>query len=126
VRRVVSRRIDHRIQIASILSSTARAKRRLLSSAPTQLGLRSGGGSVCPSSMGFSIDGCSVCVVADQDHVPIITLVNKLDREGRDPFDLLDEIEQSVALDVTPFSWPLVLRARQTATSRCPSPFPSI
>jgi hypothetical protein len=36
-------------------------------------------------------------LVADQDHVPIITLVNKLHREGRDPFDLLDEIQQSVA-----------------------------
>jgi peptide chain release factor 3 len=37
--------------------------------------------------------------------VPIITFVNKLDREARDPFDLLDEIEQSLALDVTPASW---------------------
>src|SRR6516162_3169048 len=39
--------------------------------------------------------------------VPIITFVNKLDREGRDPFDLLDEIEQTLALDVTPASWPI-------------------
>jgi peptide chain release factor 3 len=39
--------------------------------------------------------------------VPIITFVNKLDREARDPFDLLDEIEQSLALDVTPASWPI-------------------
>src|SRR6202008_1472227 len=39
--------------------------------------------------------------------VPIITFVNKLDREGRDPFDLLDEIEQALALDVTPASWPI-------------------
>jgi peptide chain release factor 3 len=39
--------------------------------------------------------------------VPIITFVNKLDREGRDPFDLLDEIEQSLALDVTPASRPI-------------------
>ena len=39
--------------------------------------------------------------------MPIITFVNKLDREGRDPFDLLDEIEQSLALDVTPASWPI-------------------
>jgi peptide chain release factor 3 len=45
-----------------------------------------------------------VCRLRD---VPIITFVNKLDREGRDPFDLLDEIEQSVALDVTPSSWPI-------------------
>jgi peptide chain release factor 3 len=34
--------------------------------------------------------------------VPIITFVNKLDRDGRDPFDLLDEIEQSLALDAAP------------------------
>jgi peptide subunit release factor RF-3 len=30
-----------------------------------------------------------------------VTFVNKLDREGRDPFDLLDEIEQSLALEVS-------------------------
>ena len=40
-------------------------------------------------------------------NVPIITFVNKLDRESRDPFDLLDEIEQTLALDVTPASWPI-------------------
>ena len=45
-----------------------------------------------------------VCRLRD---VPIITFVNKLDREGRDPFDLLDEIERTLALDVTPASWPI-------------------
>src|SRR5438552_8494956 len=40
-------------------------------------------------------------------NVPIITFVNKLDRESRDPFDLIDEIEQALALDVTPASWPI-------------------
>jgi peptide chain release factor 3 len=40
-------------------------------------------------------------------NVPIITFVNKLDREGRDAFDLMDEIEQTLALDVTPASWPI-------------------
>ncbi len=45
-----------------------------------------------------------VCRLRD---VPIITFVNKLDREGRDPFDLLDEVEQTLALDVTPASWPI-------------------
>ncbi len=39
--------------------------------------------------------------------VPIITFINKLDREGRDPFALLDEIEQDLALDVTPATWPI-------------------
>src|SRR3984893_13127548 len=45
-----------------------------------------------------------VCRLRD---VPIITLANKLDRGGRAPFDLLGEIEQSLALDVTPASWPI-------------------
>ena len=45
-----------------------------------------------------------VCRLRDE---PIITFVNKLGREGRDPFDLLDEIEQSLALGVTPASWPI-------------------
>ncbi len=45
-----------------------------------------------------------VCRLRD---VPIVTFINKLDREGRDSFDLLDEIEQGLALDVTPASWPI-------------------
>jgi peptide chain release factor 3 len=45
-----------------------------------------------------------VCRLRD---VPIITFVNKMDREARDSFELLDEIEQSLALDVTPASWPI-------------------
>jgi peptide chain release factor 3 len=40
-------------------------------------------------------------------NVPIVTFVNKLDREGRDAFDLMDEIEQTLALDVVPASWPI-------------------
>src|SRR5690348_15430107 len=45
-----------------------------------------------------------VCRLRD---VPIITFVNKLDREGRDPFDLMSEIEETLALDVTPAAWPI-------------------
>ncbi|MBR7158801.1 MAG: peptide chain release factor 3 [Alphaproteobacteria bacterium] len=45
-----------------------------------------------------------VCRLRD---MPIITFVNKLDREGRDPFSLMDEIEQDLALEVTPVSWPI-------------------
>jgi len=40
-------------------------------------------------------------------NVPIITFINKLDREGLDPFSLLDDIEKTLALDVTPASWPI-------------------
>jgi len=38
-------------------------------------------------------------------NVPIITFVNKIDREGRDAFELLDEIADKLALDVSPMSW---------------------
>jgi peptide chain release factor 3 len=38
--------------------------------------------------------------------VPIVTFVNKVDREGRSPFDLLDEIADQLALDVAPMMWP--------------------
>jgi peptide chain release factor 3 len=45
-----------------------------------------------------------VCRMRD---MPIVTFVNKMDRESRDPFDLMDEIEQTLALDITPASWPI-------------------
>ncbi|KJS38462.1 MAG: peptide chain release factor 3 [Rhodospirillaceae bacterium BRH_c57] len=45
-----------------------------------------------------------VCRLRD---VPIMTFINKMDRETQDPFHLLDEIEQTLALDVTPASWPI-------------------
>ncbi len=38
---------------------------------------------------------------------PIIVFINKLDREGKDAFDLLDEVEQKLNLKVTPLSWPI-------------------
>ncbi|TWB80225.1 peptide chain release factor 3 (bRF-3) [Nitrospirillum amazonense] len=40
-------------------------------------------------------------------NVPIITFVNKMDREARDPFDLMDEVERDLQLEVTPGSWPI-------------------
>lgn len=45
-----------------------------------------------------------VCRLRD---IPILTFINKLDREGRDPFELMSEIEETLALDVTPLSWPI-------------------
>lgn len=37
---------------------------------------------------------------------PVIVFVNKIDREGKDPFDLLDEIEEQLKIKVRPLSWP--------------------
>jgi peptide chain release factor 3 len=41
--------------------------------------------------------------------VPIITFVNKVDREGRSPFETLDEVADALALDVCPMAWPVGL-----------------
>jgi len=40
-------------------------------------------------------------------NTPVICFINKLDREGRDPFDLLDEIEEKLTIKVRPLSWPI-------------------
>src|SRR6202162_6294186 len=45
-----------------------------------------------------------VCRLRD---IPIVTFINKMDRESRDTFDLLDEIEKTLALDTTPMHWPV-------------------
>src|SRR5262245_48969072 len=45
-----------------------------------------------------------VCRLRD---IPIITFINKMDRESRDPFELLDEIEKTLALDTAPVTWPI-------------------
>ena len=45
-----------------------------------------------------------VCRLRD---IPIATFVNKVDREGRDPFEILDEIESTLALDTRPQIWPV-------------------
>ena len=44
-----------------------------------------------------------VCRLRD---IPIITFINKMDREARDPFELIDEIADKLALDVSPVMWP--------------------
>src|SRR5690348_17858479 len=39
--------------------------------------------------------------------LPIVTFVNKVDREGKSPFELLDEVADTLALDVSPQGWPV-------------------
>jgi peptide chain release factor 3 len=45
-----------------------------------------------------------VCRLRD---TPIITFINKLDREGRDPIDLLDEVEDILKIQCAPITWPI-------------------
>jgi len=40
-------------------------------------------------------------------HTPIITFINKLDREGRDPIEVLDEIEEVLKIQCAPMTWPI-------------------
>lgn len=45
-------------------------------------------------------------------HTPVMVFVNKLDREGRDPLDILDELEEELQIAVRPLSWPIDMGER--------------
>ena len=66
-----------------------------------------------------------VCRLRD---IPIVTFINKMDREAQDPFALLDEIASKLALDPAPLYWPAGSGGRfkgmldLRAASSCPSP----
>lgn len=45
-------------------------------------------------------------------NTPVIIFVNKLDREGRDPFEILDELESELKISVRPLSWPINIGAK--------------
>jgi peptide chain release factor 3 len=45
-----------------------------------------------------------ICRLRD---IPILTFVNKMDREAQDPFSLLDEVANALALDTAPVTWPI-------------------
>jgi peptide chain release factor 3 len=50
-----------------------------------------------------------ICRLRD---TPIITFINKLDREGKDPIELLDEVETELGIKCVPFTWPIGMGAR--------------
>jgi len=62
---------------------------------------------VMDSAKGIEAQTLKLFEVCRMRDMPIATFINKLDRDGQDPFDLLDEIEQRLALDVSPASWPI-------------------
>ena len=45
-----------------------------------------------------------VCVMR---HIPVFTFINKMDREARNPFDLMDEIETELGIHTYPMNWPI-------------------
>src|SRR5210317_860954 len=50
-----------------------------------------------------------VCRLRD---TPIITFINKLDREGREPIELLDEVEEVLSISCAPITWPIGMGKR--------------
>ncbi len=49
-------------------------------------------------------------------NTPIMTFINKLDREGRDPLDLLDDIEKNLGIQCAPMTWPIGMGKRFRGT----------
>src|SRR5512135_993452 len=49
-------------------------------------------------------------------HTPIMTFINKLDREGREPLDLLDDIEKNLNIQCAPMTWPIGMGKRFRGT----------
>ena len=45
-------------------------------------------------------------------NTPVMVFVNKLDREGKDPFEILDELEEELQINVRPLSWPIEMGDR--------------
>ncbi len=62
---------------------------------------------VLDSAKGIETQTKKLFTVCRQQSLPILTFINKLDQPGRDPLELIDEIEQTLAMQVTPMNWPI-------------------
>lgn len=62
---------------------------------------------VLDSAKGIEAQTKKLFTVCRQQELPILTFINKLDQPGRDPLELLDEIEQTLGMQVTPMNWPI-------------------
>src|SRR5699024_5374303 len=59
------------------------------------------------SAKGLEVQTLKLFEVCRARKMPVITFVNKWDRPGREPLELLDEIEQRIGLRPTPLNWPV-------------------
>lgn len=62
---------------------------------------------VVDSAKGVEAQTRKLMEVCRMRNTPVIIFINKMDREGRDPFDLLDELEEKLHIKVRPLSWPI-------------------
>ena len=62
---------------------------------------------VVDSAKGVEAQTRKLMEVCRMRNTPVIIFINKMDREGKDPFDLLDELEQELKIKTRPLSWPI-------------------
>lgn len=62
---------------------------------------------VLDSANGIEAQTLKLFEVCRQRNLPILTFINKLDNYGREPLSLLDEIERTLDIQVTPINWPI-------------------
>ena len=62
---------------------------------------------VVDSAKGVEAQTRKLMEVCRMRNTPVIIFVNKMDREGRDPFDILDELESELQIKTCPLSWPI-------------------
>ncbi|NNM55905.1 peptide chain release factor 3 [Acidocella sp.] len=62
---------------------------------------------VIDAAKGIELQTKKLFEVCRLRNIPITTFINKVDREGQNPFELLDEIANTLALDITPMVWPI-------------------
>ena len=62
---------------------------------------------VVDSAKGVEAQTRKLMEVCRMRNTPVIIFINKMDREGRDPFDVLDELEEELKISVRPLSWPI-------------------
>ena len=62
---------------------------------------------VIDASKGVEAQTRKLFKVCAMRHIPIFTFINKMDREARDTFDLLDEIEKELGIPTCPVNWPI-------------------
>ena len=62
---------------------------------------------VIDGSKGVEAQTRKLFKVCAMRHIPIFTFINKMDREAKDPFDLLDELEQELGIDTYAMNWPI-------------------
>ena len=67
---------------------------------------------VVDSAKGVEMQTRKLMEVCRMRNTPVIIFINKMDREGRDPFELLDELEEELQIKVRPLSWPINQGAR--------------